>query len=701
MSARATADVLQELRKTLESNKGNLDAVHTRLAELVDLLEVSLGGAAIRKPSTTQVDLAPSSLEELQARHAEKIEKQLLQVPDKRLSKPPSPFMVNELMPADLVLAQPAKGWQKTPRNLKKGTKMYDKKADETKRMLSHISRVFNVADEEAKLHEDVGTLYRSLNSDGNAEAVFFDFEGQRHIEALIFTTGANASAVVTAMAFYDSLLKLSAFPGEWITPGKSGVIAKTLELLCSRPELQVQRAALYLLTVLVETMGSKDPASVALWLSSFVTEHPGRLHPVASVVDMMVCNRDGSVVASGLKLVNSLIRFFEGTAQQEAFAELLHSTRYHRAVVQFTTSPSAQGLEEVGQELKRYQSWHVRDVRKRLAEKFTLSDPQHRKLLSSYWSLRHKDVPCPVKEDSVGYNDETKDLWMDLGFFNDPLTYLPCLVRMEDMLYFATVRTLQWAALLDRLKETRKMAERAKGATIGKVDYDVAAISVGLTGRIVDLITSPTFQIPSQQILWQDSGRLALYAAGMEMARTVFTSYKLFDRSNTAKLLEDTMAHLVAALQSVPPSEEYLFKLMTFFGSRSTEQDRQKTLRGAGATVPTTAAGVASAVPAANSAVSRSNSAALLMKEVALLGKEPAATTAWKQYQTLYKTSLEDMEPGPNGVPNMIVVLTEAVLSCGGETVTLFFTLLVRFLTYTFFRRALACFVCSRLRRL
>ena len=59
------------------------------------------------------------------------------------------------------------------------------------------------------------------------------------------------------------------------------------------------------------------------------------------------------------------------------------------------------------------------------------------------------------------------------------------------------------------------------------KVDYDVAAVSVGLTTRIVELITSSASVIPAQSILWQDSGRLALHAAGMEMAKTVFTSYK------------------------------------------------------------------------------------------------------------------------------------------------------------------------------
>ncbi len=48
---------------------------------------------------------------------------------------------------------------------------------------------------------------------------------------------------------------------------------------------------------------------------------------------------------------------------------------------------------------------------------------------------------------------------------------------------------------------------------------------------------------------------------------------------------------------------------------------------------------------------------------------------TAWKtEYASLYKTSLEDFEPGPDGVPALIVSLTEAVLSCGGEsTVGLF----------------------------
>ena len=65
--------------------------------------------------------------------------------------------------------------------------------------------------------------------------------------------------------------------------------------------------------------------------------------------------------------------------------------------------------MEDVAQEMKRYQAWHLRDAKRRLAEKFSLADPSHRKLLVAYWSLRHKEAPCPVREDSVGYADVTK----------------------------------------------------------------------------------------------------------------------------------------------------------------------------------------------------------------------------------------------------------------------------------------------------
>ena len=77
-------------------------------------------------------------------------------------------------------------------------------------------------------------------------------------------------------------------------------------------------------------------------------------------------------------------------------------------------------------------------------------------------------------------------------------------------------------------------------------------------------------------------------------------------------------MVQLMAALQSCPPSEEYLYRLMTFFGSRSREQDRMKTLRGAGG-----GGGKDGKEPA------KSNSAALLMQ--AAQGKDAGSST-WKQ---------------------------------------------------------------------
>ena len=100
------------------------------------------------------------------------------------------------------------------------------------------------------------------------------------------------------------------------------------------------------------------------------------------------------------------------------------------------------------------------------------------------------------------------------------------------------------------------------------------------------------------------------------------FLKKRLFDRAHTNKLLDDTMIQLMAALQSCPPSEEYLYRLMTFFGSRSTEQDRAKTLRGG-------AKDGAAAAAAGGKEISKSNSAALLMQ--AAQGKE-SGSAAWKQ---------------------------------------------------------------------
>lgn len=75
-----------------------------------------------------------------------------------------------------------------------------------------------------------------------------------------------------------------------------------------------------------------------------------------------------------------------------------------------------------------------------------------------------------------------------------------------------------------------------------------------------------------------------------------------------------------MAALQSCPPSEEYLYRLMTFFGSRSTEQDRAKTMR------PTKDGGPGPAP--IGKEIGKSNSAAMLLQ--AAQGKE-LGSTAWK----------------------------------------------------------------------
>ena len=181
--------------------------------------------------------------------------------------------------------------------------------------------------------------------------------------------------------------------------------------------------------------------------------------------------------------------------------------------------------------------------------------------MMERLWKLRHADVPCPVTETSFEYTEETMALWMDLGFFAEPSSYFTCVLRASDLISFAETRTQQWLGILDKLSATRKIAEKAKGAMIGKVDYDVVAVSVALTTKVADLLLSSTNLVPAQRIWWEDDGRTAVHAAGMEMARTVFTGYKTFDRKNTAQLMDDAMRPLLDALKSVPHSIENLHR--------------------------------------------------------------------------------------------------------------------------------------------
>jgi hypothetical protein len=644
--------------------------------DLVDKLESSIMSTPSAASSSQQdEELDPA---EVLKRQLDKLDKHLELIPDKRITKPMSCFMVNELMPAEAIFAVPPKGFTKTQRNLKKGTKQYEKKFDEMKRLLEHLFKVYET---DMKVQEDIRTLYTRLNTDGHAEEFFFACEGQRQLEGVMFLPKLSPGSFVATLALYNFIMKLPSYSTDNLLfqKGRSSFTVKLLETFCLRPELHVQRASLYMLANIAEMLGHQDTIIFQI-LNQFHKDHKNSLHPIGTVVDIMVTHRDGVVISSGLKLVNNMIRVTETCGKQDVLSEILQSTSYHRAMVQFTKSPTAQALEGISVGLKKYQAWYLRDIKKRLVVKFSLAVPEHLEMLKKYWALRHSDKPCPASAESSGF-DENKELWMDVGFFNDPCSYLTNVIRMEDLLHFASTRTHQWNGVLDKLSATRKMAEKAKGATIGKVDFDVAALSTGITARIVELISSPAPLIPAQQILWQDSGRIALHSAGMEMARTVFTSYKFFDRANTKQLLDDTMGYLLGALQSVPPNEDHLHRLMTFFGSRSTEQERQRTLRGGGAGRALAGSGV---IP------SKSNSAAnLLMKEAALQmaaggapGGMPGAAgmggggasggkgTEWKmQFERLYKQSLDDMEPGPDGVPKIVACLTEAILSCGGES--------------------------------
>ncbi len=109
--------------------------------------------------------------------------------------------------------------------------------------------------------------------------------------------------------------------------------------------------------------------------------------------------------------------------------------------------------------------AWFLRDAKRLETQRFLLADAEHRKLVTDVWVARHRDVPCPVTADSFGYNDTTKDLWTDLGFFADPSTYFTSLIVAQDLAAFVATRTSQWLGILDKLAATRKMAEKAKGA--------------------------------------------------------------------------------------------------------------------------------------------------------------------------------------------------------------------------------------------
>ena len=640
-------EALREMRETLETSNGSVADIRARMLQLVDELEQDFVASAERDhtsegSASTQSLVAPMDPAELLAQHQEKLEKFLLLVPEKRITKSASPFMVNELMPADAVLSMPVKGFTKTARNLKKGTKAYDKKLEEMKRLLSHM---FKVYDQDLKLHEDVGTLYHRIMCDGNSEALFFECEGQRQIESMVFMSRISSGSLVMTLALYFNIMKLPLFGTDNIlyTKGKNSFASRLLDVTCKRNDLQVQRATLFMLAKVVEMLGYKD---MIMWsiLQQWHHDNPNHLHPIGTVVDIMVTHRDGIVISSGLKLINMLIKTCEDGPEQEELNEVLQSTLYHRAMVQFTKSPTAQAVEEVTLELKKYQAWFLRDIKRTAMNKFSLDVPEHCEMLTEYWTLRHADggLACPVTSSSSGYSDETALLWADAGFFSDPITVMTSVLRMEDLLHFAKTRTKVWNTMLDKLSANRKMAEKAKGATIGKIDFDMAALSAGLTSRIVELMTSPAPLIPAQQILWSASGRMAVHSAGMDMARTIFAGYKLFDRNNTKQLLDDAVVHLLGALQGNPPDEGHLHRLMAFFASRSSEQDRLRTLRGGG------------------SGLGSKNSLAA--------GPIGGSGQFKAQYPSLYRESLEDMEPGPGGVPQIIHLLTEGILSCGGE---------------------------------
>ena len=91
--------------------------------------------------------------------------------------------------------------------HLKKGTKAYEKKLDEMRKLLSHMFKVLK--EEPSKLHEDVSALYNRLNSDCNAEALFFDCEGQRQIESMMFLPGVSSGALSLCLALYSSIMRL------------------------------------------------------------------------------------------------------------------------------------------------------------------------------------------------------------------------------------------------------------------------------------------------------------------------------------------------------------------------------------------------------------------------------------------------------------------------------------------------------------
>lgn len=92
LSSATPVELLRELRTTVESNAGALDMVSEKILNLVEMLENSFVQSFTRDTPN-----APASKDDLRSRHVEKMEKFLKLIPDKRLSKAASPFMINEV----------------------------------------------------------------------------------------------------------------------------------------------------------------------------------------------------------------------------------------------------------------------------------------------------------------------------------------------------------------------------------------------------------------------------------------------------------------------------------------------------------------------------------------------------------------------------------------------------------------------------
>jgi hypothetical protein len=130
--------------------------------------------------------------------------------------------MINELLPAESMM--PLKSWTRTARSLKKGSKLYEKKVEEMKKQLAHMFKYFSDVE---RMHEEVGSFYTRLNTDGNAEMVFFDCEGQRQIEGMIFFPGSSAGSVVMVGRRKRKEKKKVFFP--WLTLLTSRLRCSTL----------------------------------------------------------------------------------------------------------------------------------------------------------------------------------------------------------------------------------------------------------------------------------------------------------------------------------------------------------------------------------------------------------------------------------------------------------------------------------------